>query len=537
MRGLSVLQDGRTDRDHASARFGSVGMEIYWRSFCDANGDGIGDLEGLRSKLWYLAWLGIDVVWITPFYPSPQRDCGYDVSDYRGIDPRFGTIGEFEEFLAEAKEHGIRVILDLVANHTSDQHPWFVDALSSPDSPYRGWYVFREGKPGGEPPNNWVSIFGGPAWSRVPNEENIWYLHTFYAEQPDLDWHNPAVRQEMLDIVEFWLDKGVDGFRIDYVAGLGKDSELRDNPIDPLWDGQNQRRRLTESFTAYSDDMYRYMAEFVRRAAEMFPGVLIVPEAYPLNVGVDPQAYSRFYSELHDLQHSAPFNFALMYASWGVRALKAYLDGFYASLLAGAMPIWTISNHDKQRPASRLGETQALVAMALLLTLSGQVWLYNGQEINMLDGDVSPDSEIDPYGRDKLRMPMSWTAEVNGGFTDPWVQPWLPVNDPASRNVADQVRTPGSPLRVVRDLIALRRALPVLRLGAYVPEDSGNAKVHAHGLRYEGEQITVLLNLSNRARWVRRPAGADEVTFSSVSRGGRCTRRMRLKPNEIIILR
>ena len=406
-----------------------VVYEIYPRSFQDSDGDGIGDLPGVRSRLDYLQWLGVDAIWLAPIYASPLADFGYDVSDHTRIAPEYGTEADFDALVADAHRRGIRVLLDLVASHTSIEHPWFRQ------HPER--YVWSE-RPA---PNNWVASFGGPAWS-LDERSGRYYLHSFFAEQPDLDWRNPDVREAMAGVIRHWLERGVDGFRVDAVDRLMKDRELRDDPRGdapfplPLHpDGQG-----LDPVHSRDDPEIGIALEALRDAAG---DAALIGEVYLPGARLGP------YLERLD----QVFSFDLLHAPWDATALAAVLEG-----IGGARGIaWVLSNHDFSRVASRWGEEAMRAAALLLLTMPGSAFLYQGEEIGMVDGPGGG-PRLDRFGRDSFRHPMQWQPGEGGGFTA-GSTPWLPPVDPARRNVADQRRDAGSMLALFRRLIAARRSI------------------------------------------------------------------------------
>jgi glycosidase len=414
-----------------------VVYQIYPRSFADSDGDGVGDLEGIRQHLDHLRWLGVDALWLSPVYPSPLADWGYDVSDYTGIDPQLGTLEKFDRLLSEAHGRGLRLLMDLVPCHTSIEHPWFRE---HPD-----WYIWADS--GERPPNNWTSAFGGPAWDRDPSSGR-WYLHSFYPEQPDLDWHKPEVARAMQDVIRFWIERGVDGFRLDAIDRLVKDPELRDDPPAdepfglPLMEHEFGRD-LRHSRNAPGTD--RALAALRAAAGEE---AFLVGEVYL------PTARAAPYLE----QLDRLFVFELLHGTWDPDTLRRAI-GPAAALRGrpGAGPAWVLSNHDFGRLAHRFGRENERAAAMLLLTLPGTAFIYQGDEIGMGNGPGGHPPR-DRVGRDSFRHPMQWDPSPGGGFTDG--DPWLPLDDPAQRNVAEQRRDPGSLLSLYRGLIALRRSLP-----------------------------------------------------------------------------
>ncbi len=361
--------------------------QIYPRSFQDSNGDGVGDLPGIARRLEHCRWLGCDAVWISPFYPSPMADFGYDVSDYAAVDPVFGTMADFDALMAQARRLGLRVILDLIPNHTSDRHPWFAASRSSRDDPYRDWYVWRDPGPDGGPPNNWLSHFGGGAWE-FDAATGQFYLHTYLKEQPDLNWWNPAVRRAIYDAMRFWLDRGVDGFRVDAVAHVVKDPQLRDEPPNP--DYQPHQPPYYRQLHVYSMDqpeLLEVIAE-MRQVIDAYGDRVLIGESY-----LPTERLRMYYGEGGGL--SFPFNFQLIKTPWEARRVRAMVESYEAQLPAGMWPNWVLGNHDRSRVASRLGRAAARAAAVLLLTLRGTPTLYYGDEIGMVDVPIPPEKRLE----------------------------------------------------------------------------------------------------------------------------------------------
>jgi alpha-glucosidase len=486
--------------------------QIYPRSFQDSDGDGIGDLRGIRQRLDYLVALGVDAVWISPIYPSPMADFGYDISDYCGIDARFGTLADFDELVQGAHARGLKVILDFVPNHTSDRHPWFVESSSSRSDPKRDWYLWRDPAPGGGPPNNWLSNFGGPAWTLDPRTGQ-YYLHSFLREQPDLNWRNPAVRAAMYEALRFWLRRGVDGFRIDVLYHLVKDASFRDNPANPAFvPGGDPSHSLLPLYTADLPEVQEIVRE-MRGVVDAFSDArgdrVLIGELYlPL---ARLMAYYGLDSEgvLQGVQ--LPFNFQLIGAQWQADVIDRLVRDYEAALPPGAAPNWVLGNHDKPRIASRVGPERARLAAMLLLTLRGTPTLYYGDEIGMTDVDIPPDEVQDPFeknepgrglGRDPQRTPMQWSAGPHAGFSH--ARPWLRLADDwAALNVERQQSDATSMLALYRRLIALRRAEPALHAGAWEPLDAG-ADILAYARTVAQRRLVVLLNFANAQRGIDR---------------------------------
>ena len=429
--------------------------QVYPRSFQDSNGDGVGDLEGVASRLDHLAWLGVTGIWLSPTFPSPNKDWGYDVADYYGVHPELGTAADLDRLLAEAARRDIKVLLDLVPNHSSDQHPWFVDSRSSRGSKHRDWYVWRDPRPGGAPPNNWRSAFGGPAWTLDQSTGQV-YLHQFAPEQPDLNWWHDEVRDAFDSILRHWFGRGVAGVRIDTAHLIVKDRLLRDNPPADETDHPYTRRRGWKPvYTANQPEVHDVLRRWRAVCREYEPEPVLVGETYVLDVQQLPPYYGAG-DELH-----LAFNFPFLHAPFRADDLSRIVSETEAVLPAHGWPVWAASNHDVSRfPTRWCAGSEALTrcALVLLLTLRGTPFLYQGDEIGMVDGEVGPAQVLDPAGvRDVARTPMQWSAGPGGGFTAAGVQPWLPFGDFYARNVAGQMTERDSMLWLTRDLIEVRR--------------------------------------------------------------------------------
>ena len=501
--------------------------QIYLRSFTDADDDGVGDLPGITARLDHLndgtpASLGVDAIWLSPFYPSPVADFGYDVADYTGVDPLFGTLDDFDRLVAQAHTRGIRVVIDLVANHSSDRHPWFLESRASRDSPKRDWYVWADSKPDGSPPNNWISAFprAGRAWT-FDERTGQWYLHSFTPQQPDLNWWNPEVREAMDEVMRFWLDRGVDGFRVDVAHKLARDPELLDNPLveldaddEPDTSAVARVRRLAKLKAVDRRDedwpeVHEILRRF-RRTLDAYDDRMAVGEVYLL----DLQRLARYYGSGQDEFHLA-HNFVFLTQPWKAAAFRSVVDEFTGLLPPDAWPAWMLGDHDVSRIASRYdeggnGRARARVAAMLLLTLRGTPFVYAGDEIGMRDGEVPPDRVVDVDGRDPERTPMQWDGCPGAGFTRPGVEPWLPVGrDAATVNVAAQRDDPASMLSLYRRLIRFRKGSAALRGGDYRSLPDAPDGCYAH-LRSAGEErLLVALNLTGQPLSFEPGLGAD----------------------------
>ena len=531
-----------------------VVYQVYPRSFRDASGDGVGDLAGVTEKLEYLArTLRVDAVWLSPFYPSPMADFGYDVSDYLDVDPLFGDLAAFDTLVTEAHARDLRVIIDYVPNHTSDQHPWFLAARSSRDNPYRDWYVWADPAPDGSPPNNWLAAFGGRSWE-WDEATGQYYLHSFLKEQPDLNWRNPAVRAAMYDVLRFWLDRGVDGFRMDALHRIMKDPLLRDNPPNPDSIGRMHKpmgeydSQLHIHDRGHADihpvlrDMRRVLDEYGTTGR---PRVAI-GEAHIYDWTELASYYGGALDELH-----LPFNFGLLKVPWSAPAIRDLVDAYSGALPAGAWPNYVLGNHDEARIASRVGCRHARVAMLLLLTLRGTPTVYYGDELGMQDVPVPPERARDPWGkrvpglnlsRDPQRAPMPWDDSPNAGFCPSGAEPWLPITpDVAWCNVASQLADSRSMLSLTRALLALRRRETALSVGDYEPlVGSGipdDCLVYVR--RSVGARWIVALNFSDEERSlsIDEPPATVHVSTHLDREESVSLRRFRLRGAEGCVLR
>jgi alpha-glucosidase len=446
-----------------------VVYQCYPRSFQDSNGDGIGDLDGIRSRLGYLSWLGVDAIWISPFYPSPMADFGYDITDYCDVDPRFGSLADFDRLIQQAHALGLKLILDFVPNHTSDRHPWFLESRSSRSNPRRDWYIWRDPAPNGGPPNNWLANFGGSGW-QFDAATGQYYYHAFLKEQPDLNWRNPDVRRAMLDVLCFWLDRGVDGFRVDVLWLLIKDDRFRDNPFNPAWrPNQPGIDRLLQTYSADRPEIHDIVAE-MRTVIDNYSDRVLIGEIY-----LPIERLVMYYGKEGKGAH-LPFNFQLISAAWTAQDIARIVSEYEAALPTGSWPNWVLGNHDQKRIATRVGARGARLAAMLLLTLRGTPTLYYGDELALENVNVPFDQTQDPWeknepglglGRDPQRTPMPWDGSANAGFSS--AIPWLPLNpDHLKRNVAALAADPKSHLTLYRRLIALRRDHAALSMGRYV---------------------------------------------------------------------
>ncbi len=514
--------------------------QIYPRSFMDSNGDGVGDLPGITAKLDYLRWLGVDALWLSPIFPSPMADFGYDISDYTDIDPMFGSMANFEALVEAAHARQLKVILDFVPNHTSDQHPWFLASRSSRHHPQRDWYLWQDPAANGGPPNNWRSVFGGSAWE-WDEASGQYYYHAYLKEQPDLNWRNPEVQEAMLEVLRFWLDRGVDGFRIDALRQIIKDDQLRHNPPNP--DYQPYQDPYHQEFPTYTTDRPEVMDMIarMRHLSEQYEERLLIGELYlPIERLVT-------YYGIEGKGVHLPFNFHLILTPWEARKIAALIDSYETALPPDGWPNWVLGNHDQPRLVSRVGERQARVAAMLLLTLRGTPTLYNGDEIGMHNVEIPPDKIHDPFeknvpgkglGRDPERTPMQWNQSQHAGFTNG--HPWLPLaNDYLTVNVAIEQDDPVSMLSLYRRLIDLRRTAMALMVGSYqAVEAEGNLLVYRRS--YQDQQFLIALNLGSEPQpfLVETPGRGKVMLSTHLDRDGEVVEEsFELRGDEGVIIR
>jgi alpha-glucosidase len=521
----------------------AVIYQIYPRSFQDSNADGVGDLRGIVQRLDYLAELGVDALWLCPIFPSPMKDFGYDVSDYCGVDPVFGTLADFDELLAAAHARGLRVLLDQVLNHTSDQHPWFVQSRGSRDNPRADWYIWVDGEPG-TPPNNWQSFFGGSAWE-WDEPRRQYYLHLFVREQPDLNWRNPEVKRALLDSLSFWLERGVDGFRLDVVNLYFKDAHLRDNPL-------RTGEASPIAFRNFHHVFVRDRPETLLAVEELQDLVARYPDRVTIGEVASEQGIAQYLEYTKPGRLNLAFNFEFMKTQrYDAHAFFEQVQRCEATFGDLAWPTYVLGNHDARRFISRFGDGEhdaerARVLTALLLTLRGTPFIYYGEEIGMVEATIPYDRIVDPEGknlwphhpgRDGCRTPMQWDDSRHGGFST--AEPWLPVHENrATVNVARQLGDAGSLLCFYRRLLRLRRSSAALRLGCLrwlLPDPSQTlGYLREHGV----ERKLVLLNFGEtpaRLESAELPAAARVVFGSHRDAGDLLVGATALDPFEVLI--
>ncbi len=491
-----------------------VVYHIYPRSFHDSNNDGIGDLQGIISKLDYLAWLGVDAIWLSPMYKSPQRDFGYDIEDYCSIDPTFGNLKDFRQLVKETRKRNIRIIMDMVMNHTSCQHPWFLESKASKDNPKRDWYIWHSGV-NGKVPNNWKNNFGSTAWT-LDKTTGEYYYHSFFKEQPDLNWRNKALCQEFEKIMRFWLDMGIGGFRFDVINMIVKDKKFRNNPS--LWEILFHRKPV---YTRDHPKALKIM-RWIRGIIDSYDDTMSVGEIYTLPPG-NPKLAAGYLGTGKDALHLA-FDFSLIFTEWDASEYATTLWRWYNNIPMTGWPCNVLSNHDLDRSYNRSlfqrhKHEKAIIQAFMLMTLKGTPFVYYGEEIGMSNTFIPLHKIRDPlgrrywpfyHGRDKARTPMQWDGTANGGFS--CAKPWLPVNSNFKDvNVKAQICSQTSLLNYYHELIELRKIHPSLQSGSWGLIDTGNKDVLAYKRTSMDEEIVIVLNFS----------GQESELFSSARLGGR----------------
>lgn len=480
--------------------------QIYPRSFKDSDGDGTGDIAGIIDKLDYLKGsrksLGVDAIWLSPFYPSPMADFGYDVSNYYDIDPLFGDMKDFKRLIKEAHARDIKVMVDYVPNHTSDKHEWFVQSKSSRHSPRRDWYIWQDPKADGSPPNNWRSVFGGSSWE-FDEHSGQYYLHSFLKEQPDLNWDNPEVRRAMKNVLRFWMDNDVDGIRADAVWVMAKDSLFRDNPKNPNYIPQKHDpyQEFLHPYDMYGDKLFLYLKEMADVVAQ-YPDQIILFEDYTTDPSTWANVHSRFYQVNPDV--AAPFNFEGIHVPYGADSYRDFVGRFSRELGNSLRPYYCFGNHDNSRLRSRVGDAQSRAVAMIQLTLAGIPVIYYGDELGMLDGAIEPDQIRDPFelrvpglglGRDPARTPMQWSADYNAGFSE--AEPWLPVSTShSSFNVADEQSDHESYFHLYKTLLRLRKRT-IFRIGTYAEWNGSKGDILGYVREHKHEKMLIVCNMSD----------------------------------------
>ena len=500
----------------------AIVYQIYPWSFQDSNGDGIGDLPGIISRLDYLNGspdsLGVDAIWLSPIYLSPMHDFGYDVSDYCDIDPRFGTLADFDRLVSEAHRRGIRVVMDLVLNHTSNQHPWFIESRSSRTSAKRDWYYWADGKSGRRPPNNWAARFGGSAWTHDPHTGQ-YYLHSFLSEQPDLNWTNPAVRDAVFGVVRFWLDRGVDGFRLDAINWLGKDTSWPDNPARLAWRSYYRQIHRYDRDQPHTHEALRALRSSLKDRED----ILLVGETSSDTPGGPAAFYGNGSNELHEV-----FDFRLLRSDWHPDTFRRLILDSDRAVPQGGWPPVVFSNHDQSRHIDRYGAggeaiRRARATALLLFTLRGTPFVYYGEELGLRDGRLRRADLHDPYtirywpwktGRDPARTPMPWDDSPQAGFTTG--RPWLPLSQAwRQTNVAGEQRDPGSILSLYKRLIRMKKGSNALTVGAYHPVDGGPPEClfFTRESLVDGQRdaLFIAVNFSAHTQKISLPAGPSKL--------------------------
>jgi alpha-glucosidase len=539
------MPDKQTAKQWQWWEIGTI-YQIYPRSFNDTTGNGIGDLQGIIEKLDYLNdgtpdSLGVDAIWISPFYPSPMKDFGYDVADYTDVNPLFGDLATFDKLVTEAHKRNIKIIIDWVPNHSSDEHAWFKESRSSRDNPKADWYIWRDAKPDGSPPNNWGSVFGGKAWTWDETRQQ-YYFHQFDPGQPDLNWRNPEVKQAMHDTLRFWFERGVDGFRMDVVYMIAKHPDMPDQPVVHEGRGDNDIFGRQEQIYSFNyDGVHDYMREF-RQIADAYNERVLIGEIW-----LSLEERMKFYGEQLDELH-LPFNFDLIAGTdfktqgWDAERIIQAVNDYEAQVPNSAMPNYVLGSHDVTRLASRVGEVQTRVAAMLLLTLRGVPTLYMGDEIGMLNGEITADNVQDPQGlrlgltqtRDYCRTPIQWDDSDYAGFSE--VAPWLPVHSAyKTHNIAVQCQNPDSLLNLYKRLLWLRKATPALHRGSYTYQPSSD-NTFVYMREAEGERYLIALNMGNDETQIDLPTSGRTVLHTHKIETNDVDEQLALGANEGVIV-
>ncbi|MGH7141857.1 MAG: alpha-glucosidase [Candidatus Saccharimonadales bacterium] len=476
--------------------------QIYPRSFKDSNNDGIGDLLGIISKLDYIKDLGVDAIWLCPIFPSPMVDFGYDISEYQDVDPIFGNLSDLERLIEQAHKRGIRILLDLVANHTSDQHEWFRQSKSSRDNPKRSWYIWRDGQTGDQPPNNWLALFGGSAWEFDPLTRQ-YYMHSFAKQQPDLNWQNEEVRQAIKQVMNFWLKKGVDGFRMDAVNFYAKDPSFSDDPVNPAFNAHRDSPydQLLHYKSMGQPKMFDYLRELTG-VLESYGDRFMILEA-SFSILFDVTSYINFYRNT-DTRVASPFNFIDLYLPWDAINFQRFINDFQGRMLPSYTPVYMTGNHDRPRLATRIGADSIKAAAVLFLTLPGASVIYYGEEIGMENSDIAISHTQDVYeknipglglGRDPERTPMQWSNAPNAGFSGH--EPWLPIGQNyLDCNVQAEIQVKNSVLNLYKVLVSLRSGSDAISKGTYQPLELTHPDLLGFIREYKRHKLAIVINFS-----------------------------------------
>ena len=516
--------------------------QIYPRSFKDSNDDGIGDLQGIISKLDYLVWLGIKAIWLSPIYTSPMVDFGYDISDYTDIDPIFGTLEDFDELITKAHEKGIKIIMDYVMNHSSDEHAWFQESRKSKDNPKSDWYIWKDPKPDGSPPNNWIAITGGSAWS-YEESRGQFFLHSFLPCQPDVNWRNPELKKAMFEILAFWLDRGVDGFRVDMISWVMKDEQFRNDPIKTQETTSENTfvlpyEQLDHIYSANRPERFELLKDF-RNFLNKYQEKVSIGE---VNYFTPLTELVKYYGEVNNPIVDVPANFRFLYLPWKASVIKNFVTEFDHMLGDNFWPNYQLGNHDRPRITSRIGFEEAKVAAMLLFTLRGTPFIYNGEEIGMHDVQIPAEKTLDPWkqpglSRDSLRTPMQWDDSTNAGFSNG--RPWLPVADDYKKfNVSREKLDSKSMLSLYRRLLQLRAENEALSFGKYSEIEVKNENLFVFKRKINTIEVFIVLNFSKEPQTMTSQfVKTKRVILSTyLDREELLTKTLKLRANEGCII-
>ena len=512
--------------------------QIYPRSFKDSNNDGIGDLQGITSKLDYLQWLGIKAIWLSPIYKSPMIDFGYDISDYTDIDPIFGNLQDFDELIKKAHEKGIKIIMDYVMNHSSDEHPWFKESRTSRDNPKRDWYIWHDPKTDGSPPNNWIAITGGSAWT-YEKQRNQYFLHSFLPCQPDLNWRNLELKKAMLGVLGFWMDRGVDGFRVDMISWIMKDEQFRDDPLkDNNEDIESTFIQAYEQYnhiySANRPERFDLLKEF-RQYLNKYSEKVSIGE---VNYFAPITELVKYYGDVNSPIIDIPGNFRFIFLPWKAKTIKGFIDSFEGLLGDNHWPNYQLGNHDRPRVVTRIGKEQARVSAMLLFTLRGTPFIYNGEELGMHNVEIPLELTQDPWkepglNRDGVRTPMQWDNSKNAGFTNG--KPWLPIApDFKEINVEQEKKDPKSFLNLYKKLLEIRRTNSALAIGKYAGLDVKNDSVLFFKRVNSSSEVLIALNFTDKKQTINHNTvkNGKVILSTHLDREEKLVDKLELLPNE-----